>query len=203
MKFLLKATLFCLLLVSLVWFGSVLADRESLSEDIIRLHVVANSDSEEDQSIKLKVRDAIVERLEAIMKKLPTAKEARAYILEHLEELETLANKVLKEVGSLDQARITLTEECFDTRQYETFSLPAGVYESLRVTIGDGEGQNWWCVVFPTLCSGATTEEFVDTAATSGFEKPLTGALEGEKTYEIRFFLLDWLGRVQNFFHRN
>lgn len=200
MKFLLKFTLFGLILACLVWFGSVLADRQTLSEDIIRLHVVANSDSEEDQSIKLKVRDAIIARLEAIMQKLPTAKDARDYILEHLEELQTLANKVLKEVGSLDTARITLTEECFDTRQYETFSLPAGVYESLRVTIGKGEGHNWWCVVFPTLCSGATTEEFADTAAGSGFDQSLTGALEGEKTYEIRFFLLDWLGKLQNFF---
>lgn len=203
MRIFLKVTAFCLLLCALVWFGSVLADRQILSEDIIRLHVVANSDSEEDQAIKLKVKDAITQRLEGIMEKLPSAQEARAYILKHVDELQALANNVLKEIGSGDTARITLTEECFDTRQYETFSLPAGVYESLRVTIGDGEGKNWWCVVFPTLCSGATAEDFADTAAGSGFQEPLTGALEGEKTYEIRFFLLDWLGRIQNFFHRN
>ena len=202
MKILLKFAAICLVLVVLFWFGSVLADRQTLSEDIIRLHVVANSDSEEDQAVKLKVRDAVTEHLEGIMEKLPTAQDAREYILAHVDELQTLSNKVLKEFGSLDTARVTLTEECFDTRQYETFSLPAGVYESLRVTIGDGAGQNWWCVVFPTLCSGATTEEFADTAAGSGFDQPLTGALEGEKTYEIRFFLLDWLGRLQNFFHR-
>lgn len=203
MKIILKVTAFCLLLCTLFWFGSVVADRQTLSEDIIRLHVVANSDSEEDQAVKLKVRDAITGRLDAIMEKLPSKKEARAYILEHVEELQALANKVLKEVGSLDTARVTLTEECFDTREYETFSLPAGVYESLRVTIGSGEGKNWWCVVFPTLCAGATTEDFADTAAGSGFRQPLTGALEGERKYEIRFFVLDWLGRMQNFFHRS
>ena len=198
MKKILKIVFVSALIVGLFWFGSVLSDRKTLSEDIIRLHVVANSDSVEDQSVKLKVRDAITERLTGIMDKLPTARDARKYILEHVEELETLANKVLKEVGSLDSARITLTEECFDTRQYETFSLPAGVYESLRVTIGKGEGKNWWCVVFPTFCSG----NFADTAAGSGFDNGLTGALEGQRQYEIRFYFLDLLGRVQNFFHR-
>ena len=189
----------CVLLVGLFWLGGVISDRKTLSEDIIRLHVVANSDSEEDQAVKLRVRDAITERLDGIMRKLPTAKEARDYILEHVEELEELANKVLKETGSLDSAHVTLTEECFDTRQYETFSLPAGVYESLRVTIGDGTGKNWWCVVFPTLC---TANDFADTAAGSGFDNGLTGALEGDSPYEIRFYFLDLLGRLQNFFHR-
>ena len=199
MKTILKIVAICGLLVGLFWFGSVLSDRKTLSEDIIRLHVVANSDSEEDQAVKLKVRDAITERLTGIMEQLPTAKEARSYIIGHVEELEAVANNVLKEFGSLDTARITLTEEQFDTRHYETFSLPAGVYESLRVTIGKGEGQNWWCVVFPSLCSG----NFADTAAGSGFNSELSGALEGERQYEIRFFFLDLLGRVQNFFHGN
>ena len=203
MKKLWKILVICLMLAFFAWFGSVLADRKTLSEDIIRLHVVANSDSEEDQNLKLKVRDTIVEKLEHIMEKLPSKKEARAYILDHIRELKAAADSVLKELGSLDSTTVTLTEECFDTRQYETFSLPAGVYESLRVTIGDGDGKNWWCVVFPTLCAGATVEEFADTAAGSGFDAPLTGALEGERTYEIRFFVLDWLGRLQNLFHRN
>ena len=200
MKTILKIVAVCVLLVGLFWLGGVISDRKTLSEDIIRLHVVANSDSEEDQAVKLKVRDAITERLDGIMRNLPTAKEARDYILEHVEELEELANKVLKETGSLDSAHVTLTEECFDTRQYETFSLPAGVYESLRVTIGEGTGKNWWCVVFPTLCSA---NDFADTAAGSGFDNGLTGALEEDKPYEIRFYFLDLLGRLQNFFHRN
>ena len=198
LKIILKILAVCAILTGLFWLGGLLSDRKTLSEDIIRLHVVANSDSEEDQAVKLKVRDAITERLTGIMDNLPTAKEARSYILEHIQELEALANKVLKEVGSLDTARVTLTEECFDTRRYETFSLPAGVYESLQVTIGDGEGKNWWCVVFPTLCSG----NFADTAAGSGFDDGLTGTLEGQRQYEIRFYFLDLLGRVQNFFHR-
>ena len=116
-----------------------------------------------------------------------------------MSELEEAANKVLRDFGVGQTAIVTLTQECFDTREYETFSLPAGVYESLRVTIGEGKGKNWWCVVFPNLCGRGM---FSDVAAGSGFDKPLIGAMEGENTYEIRFFLLDWLGRLQNFLGR-
>ena len=202
MRKFLKISALLLVFLIFMWLGTVLADRQILSKDIIRLHVVADSDSNEDQTVKLKVKDAVVNRLESIMKKLPDVKEARAYLSEHLQELEAIANEVLLQFGSHDTARVTLTQECFDTRHYDTFSLPAGVYESLRVTIGSGEGKNWWCVVFPTLCYGATSDEFSDTAAGSGFDDALTGTLVRENRYEIRFFLLDMLGRVQNFFHR-
>ncbi len=203
MRKLFKFFTFCLAIYILFWFGTVLADRELLSGDLIRLHVVAASDSQEDQALKLQVRDAIVEELSGVMEKLPTVDEAKAYIMEHIDRLQEIANKVLADAGCGDEAAVSLTQESFDTREYDTFSLPAGVYESLRVTIGDGEGKNWWCVVFPTLCLGATNEEFAVTAAGSGFEDSLTGALQQEKVYEVRFFVLDFLGRIQNFFHRN
>ena len=203
MRKLFKFFTFCLAIYVLFWFGTVLADRELLSGDLIRLHVVAASDSEEDQALKLQVRDAIVEELSSVMEKLPSVDEAKAYIMENVDRLQEIANKVLADAGCSDKAAVSLTQESFDTREYDTFSLPAGVYESLRINIGDGEGQNWWCVVFPTLCLGTTNEEFAVTAAGSGFEDSLTGALQQEETYEVRFFVLDFLGRIQNFFHRN
>ena len=92
--------------------------------------------------------------------------------------------------------------EEFATRYYDTFTLPAGIYEALRITIGEGEGQNWWCVVFPTLCVGATVEEFEETAHCAGFSDGLTGALTGEDGYEVRFFFLDALGKLENFLHK-
>jgi len=85
-------------------------------------------------------------------------------------------------------------------RNYDTFRLPAGVYESLRIVIGEGEGKNWWCVVFPELCLPATAEGFESVAVGSGFSEALSGALTGETQYEIRFFLLDCFGRLENFF---
>ncbi len=203
MKKLWKIILLLSLILALAWFGTVLADRQTLSSDVIRLHVVANSDSVQDQAVKLQVRDAITGYLEQLLGGKENVRQAREVILEHLEKIQALADQVLSQCGVGQTAYVTLTQECFDTREYETFSLPAGVYESLRVTIGQGQGKNWWCVVFPALCSGKNREEFADTAAGSGFEEPLTGSLQGERTYEIRFFLLDWLGRLQNFFHRD
>ena len=93
---------------------------------------------------------------------------------------------------------VTLGKEVFDTRYYDTFTLPAGVYEALRITIGEGQGKNWWCVVFPTLCVPATSDGFEDVAAGAGFPDALTSALEGESGYELRFFLLDLLGKWQS-----
>lgn len=199
---LLKFFTFCLAVYVLFWFGTVLADRNLLSDDLIRLHVVAASDSEEDQALKLQVRDAIIEELRAVMEKLPSVDEAKAYITEQMTHLQQIANQVLADAGCEDTATVALTKECFDKREYDTFSLPAGVYESLRITIGEGDGKNWWCVVFPTLCVGATNEEFAATAVGSGFDDSLTGALQQEEPYEVRFFILDCLGKIQNFFHR-
>lgn len=193
-----KRVILCLCTAALVWCGALLADRQRLHEDLIRLHVVANSDSEEDQSVKLLVRDAVVSSLEGNLKKLGDVREAKAYLQENLTKIQAVANETLERAGFDQTAVVTLCREAFDTREYDTFSLPAGVYESLRIVIGEGEGHNWWCVVFPTLCLSATTEGFEDTAAAAGFPDSLSAALEGEKEYEIRFYLLDAMGRLEN-----
>ncbi|MBE6976186.1 MAG: stage II sporulation protein R [Ruminococcaceae bacterium] len=201
MKLIRKLLWIALIVCLLVWGSSVLADRYELSNNLIRLHVVANSDSEEDQAVKLQVRDAINGYLQGVMENIPDVREAKAYLKEHIAELEALANRVLQEAGFSETAKVTLTREEFPTRSYDTFTLPAGVYESLRVSIGDAQGQNWWCVVFPSLCLKATGENFADTAAGAGFDDSLTGALEGKGGYQVRFFFLDCLGWLQNFFH--
>ncbi len=200
MKKIVKLGLLLLLLYTAFQAGTVLSDRQYLDENLIRLHVVANSDSDADQALKLQVRDAIVESLQAAMAQMPDADTARAYIQENLAQLQALANRTLQDAGSGDTAVVTLEKEAFSTRQYDTFTLPAGVYEALRVTIGEGEGENWWCVVFPTLCVSATSEGFADTAAGAGFSDSVTGSLSGEDGYEIRFFLLDCLGWLENLF---
>lgn len=196
----LKRTTLCLLLASFIWCGTLIADRETLNEELIRLHVVANSDSAEDQAIKLQVKDAIVSSLQAEMENIADMEQAKAYLQENLPRIEAIANQVLTAAGFEEQAAVRLAKEVFDTRYYDTFTLPAGVYEALRITIGEGSGKNWWCVVFPTLCLPATSAEFEDVTAGSGFSDSLTKALEGENGYELRFFLLDMMGRVENIF---
>lgn len=198
------AKLICtlLLLSAAFWLGTVASDREVLSENLIRLHVVADSDSPEDQRIKLQVRDAITAKLETVMEQIPDMESAKAYLQEHLPELEQAANAVLEAAGDGCRAVVTFAKEAFPTREYDTFTLPAGIYESLRVTIGSGEGQNWWCVVFPSLCVSATTDGFEDTAVSAGFSDRLAGTLTGKQEYRVRFFLLDCFGWVENWFHR-
>ena len=201
-KKLTKILVTSILLFSLFWLGGIIFDRQQLDNNLIRLHVVANSDSEADQAVKLQVRDAIVSSLQPDMQKISGIAEAKEYLCGKLQQLEETANSALAASGSSLQAVVTLEKEAFSTRDYETFSLPAGVYESLRVTIGEGEGKNWWCVVFPTLCIPATAEGFEDVAAGAGFPEALTAALEGERGYEVRFFLLDALGRMEGYFRK-
>lgn len=202
MKKILKRIGLCACVAALFWTWGVVADRETLNAELIRLHVVANSDSEEDQAIKLRVRDAVVESLQTAMADVTDIDQARTYIRENLPKIQQTANEALKALGCEDTAVATLDEEIFDTRYYDTFTLPAGVYEALRITIGEGEGKNWWCVVFPTLCVPATSEGFGDVAAGAGFPDALTAALEGEEGYEVRFFLLDVLGRLEGYFYK-
>lgn len=169
---------------------TVNADYERLTENVVRLHVVANSDSEEDQALKLQARDAIQAYLAPILRGASSSEEARNRMTAHLEDIEAAARSVLPEDTTVT---VTLQKEVFDTRHYDTFSLPAGVYDSLRVTIGEGAGHNWWCVVFPDFCYGDLTGE----AESIGLSNSLTATLQGDAGYELRFGLLDLWGRFQ------
>lgn len=195
-----KRLLVLTLVAALVYVGSVYLSKRELQNEVLRLHVVADSDSEEDQALKLKVRDAIITALEDDLARVGTKEQAQAMISGKLEELEKIANEVLEAEGATDRAVVTLAREGFETRDYDTFSLPAGVYDSLRITIGSGQGENWWCVVFPELCIPAASDEVEDVAVGAGFSDGLAGAITGKKEYQVRFFLLDWMGRIENFF---
>lgn len=202
MKKICKRIAICACIAALIWGWSIVNDRQKLNEELIRLHVVAASDSEKDQAIKLRVRDAVVESLSDAMADFTDISQARAYLEENLPKIRQAANDTLKALGCDEEVTVTLEKEVFDTRYYDTFTLPAGVYEALRVTIGEGEGQNWWCVAFPTLCIPAASEGFEDVAAGAGFSESLTAALEGKNGYEVRFFLLDALGKLEGYFYK-
>jgi stage II sporulation protein R len=186
-------------LVCCFYTGGLLADKQTLQQELIRLHVVGASDSAEDQAVKLQVRDAVIASLEHALSDATDMTQARAYIESHLPQIEAAANDALRELGLTDRAVVTFLEEAFPIREYDTFTLPSGVYESLRITIGEGEGKNWWCVVFPSLCFGST-DEVQEVAAGAGFSDGLTGAVTRKENYRIRFYFLDLLGKVENFF---
>ena len=192
----------CALIVCLVWAAGIVSNKQLLQNGLIRLHVVAASDSETDQNLKLLVRDAVIRSLRENMDHVKDMEEAKAYLRENLPKIEALANGVLQNAGIHDTVTVSLRPEECGTRVYDTFTLPAGVYEALRITIGAGEGHNWWCVVFPALCVGATVEEFEETAHCAGLSDSLTAALAGEEDYEVRFLILDALGKLENFLHK-
>ena len=193
----LKSTLLCLAIVASSWCGSVLADRSILNEQIIRLHVVANSDADEDQQIKLQVRDAVIASVKADLENITDIQTAKEYLQTNLPKIEAAANEVLKNAGFSETAAASLCCEAFEKRVYDTFTLPAGVYEALRITIGEGEGQNWWCVVFPSLCIPAAGKDVSEVAASAGFTESLTAAIRTEECYKLRFFCLDMLGKME------
>ncbi len=123
-----------------------------LSQNLVRLHVIANSDSEADQALKLKVRDSIIEFMKDKLANSKDLNETRAIINANLKNIEAVSNKVIKENNSDYAVKATMGNYTFPTKTYGDIALPAGEYQALRVVIGDGAGANWWCVLFPPLC---------------------------------------------------
>ena len=201
MKKYVKFLIVCLIALAVLSSVSLLRDYVHLHRNILRLHVVAASDSGEDQDVKLMVRDRVLSYLNEQIPVGTDKDTAQDLIAERLHQIQIVANDVLQEEGFAHTAEVTLTKEAFPERAYETFSLPAGVYDSLRIRIGNAEGRNWWCVIFPSLCLSATSEGFESTAVSAGFSGSLTGTISRQEGYEIRFFFLDCLGRIENFFH--
>lgn len=185
---------FSLILLIGGWF--LTAQQRDLSQKLIRLHVVANSDTARDQEVKLKVRDAVLAVTNRVTATHPG--DARQALADSLPEIERAANACLAAQGSPERAAVTLRRELFPTREYGTFALPAGTYTALRVTIGEGEGHNWWCVVFPSLCMTASMDEFEEAAQTAGLTQDEIGLITEENGgYKLKFRTLELLERLK------
>ncbi len=200
MKKLIKIAVTFVLVLAVIEIYGVCKDRRFLQDNIVRLHVVANSDSKTDQEIKLIVKDAVAATVDQIQTGLTSKEEVLVALQESLPVVESVANEVLERLGVKDRAKVSLAKEKFDTRVYETFSLPAGVYDALRVEIGEGEGKNWWCVLFPSLCIPTSGKDFANTATGAGFSQSVTDTISKPKQYQVRFFLLDCIGKLENLF---
>ena len=173
-------------LMSLVLVYAGAAQEKDLASKFLRLHVIAHSDSAEDQALKLKVRDAVFDKVQLITENASTFKEAKAMVSSELSAIEQAAKQCLAENGSTYSVSVNVEKCSFPTKSYGLFSLPAGNYEALRVKIGEAAGQNWWCVLFPPLCSTATSEEFVQAAAAAGVCEEDIALLEGKRVFKFR-----------------
>ena len=134
-------------------------DQSSLADNLIRLHIVANSDSEADQALKLKVRDRVLQDMDVLLKGVTDRQAAEALVAGSLDRLAGEAKDVVSSEGCRYNVSAKIAVEDFPTKDYGSFSLPAGKYRALRIVIGEGNGHNWWCVVFPPLCMSAATND--------------------------------------------
>ena len=173
---------------------------EEIYDKVVRLHVLANSDSEEDQAVKLKVRDAILAITVPLLQNCETKEEAVALLEENQTLFVEAAKAVLQEEDFDDAVSIEMGLEEYPTRTYDSLCFPAGEYISMRVSLGTGEGQNWWCCLFPPLCLGAATvrdEDAEDACISVGFTPTQYKIItESDKpVYRARFKILELLGQ--------
>lgn len=198
----LELALLLALAVTLLWGAWSLHRQDDLQEKMIRLHVIANSDSDADQTLKLCVRDAVLCRAAEILRQSADMTEARARLRDSLPAIGDAAAQELAAQGSGYAVSVALEDTEFPHKTYDGFALPAGEYLALRVVIGAGEGRNWWCVVYPPLCTAAACE-LEETARSSGLTADDLSLMTGDGTgYVLRFRSLElwerlrqWLGK--------
>lgn len=183
-------TLFILCLISsCVQFS---AQCSEISSKVLRLHILANSDTKEDQELKLMLRDKLLDNSEELLG-YPASKSDAIYVAENkLDEINSFCNNTLKNLGSDYTAQCEITNMYFNTRTYDDNTMPAGFYDALRITIGEGEGQNWWCVLFPPIClSGAVEEQDV-------FSDEDEEILNNSDEYEFQFKVVELFDYIKS-----
>ena len=173
--------------VCLLSGAKALHTQDELADKVVRLHVLANSDSEEDQALKLQVRDAVLDRAEDLLAQTSSRAEAEGKLRGQLLEFERLAEAVVREAGYDYEVTAELTDTEFPTREYEDFTLPAGEYLALRILIGDAAGRNWWCVVFPPLCTAASADVPASALAAGFTEDEVRLITEEDRGYVLKF----------------
>ncbi len=168
---------------------------QELSEDVMRVHILANSDSAADQSLKLSVRDRVLEHCSAYFDDCEDKNEAMAVTEDHLDEIEKVAEKEIRDQGFDYTVKAEVGQAYFNTRYYDEFTMPAGWYDSLRLTIGEGGGKNWWCVMYPALCVGAATDDKMKEDLSEGEYRVVTS-----DKVDFRFKIVEYWEDLCNLF---
>ncbi len=189
----LAAALIFSILISMVSFD---AKCENLRDNVLRLHIIANSDSQNDQALKLRVRDAILEESEQLFLGADTLDDAIVLTKQNIPKIEKIAKDTIKKEGYDYGVSVKVEDSFFGTRVYDDFTLPAGVYEALKIEIGKAEGKNWWCVLFPSICVGAAGD--LSDSASDGAVK----IAKGGSRFIIRFKIVELYETVKNYFLR-
>ena len=175
------------------------AQCERISGDTFRLHILANSDSEADQALKLKVRDRILSEMQPLLSSAPDKETAEAVVSGNLQHFVDIAYDEVLQNGCDYPVTAEITNMYFNTRRYDGYTLPAGRYDALRVRIGKAEGHNWWCVLYPGICLSAAEER--DRQARESFDSGEYEVIHNEP-YSYRFKAVEWLEYLHDLFRR-
>ena len=190
------------LCAAMLWGAWSMQRQDALAQKMIRLHVIANSDSEADQALKLEVRDKVLDFTTTVLQRSADMEDAQVRLREELTRIETIAQREIAAQGYDYPVTAQLASAEFPLKEYDGFSLPAGEYMALRLVIGEGEGRNWWCVVYPPLCTAAAAD-MPQTAIHAGLTDDDVSFITGEDTgYVLKFRsvelweqLRQWLGK--------
>jgi stage II sporulation protein R len=198
-KFSYFTVFFCIgiIIASLIYLSVIVFETDGIYSGVIRLHVLANSDNEDDQTLKLSVRDALLEYF-GDSDDAKNLDDATRFILENKDEIERVAEERIKDEGYSYGAKVSLVKEYYPTREYEGARLPAGTYLSLKVEIGSAEGKNWWCVLYPPLCTGSAeaSEELSEAGFSTNQIKLITD--NEDRGYTLKFRIAETLSSVAN-----
>ncbi len=177
----------------LIAFSRADAAQNRIANSLTRFHVIANSDLPWDQELKLKVRDAVVRYAETLTRTSGNKRDAETKLREHLFDFEQIANAVLQKEGARYTATASFARRYFPTKSYAGFRLPAGDYDAVSISLGDGQGRNFWCVLFPPLC---VTPVSIREANTALSDSDLTLITQDEPNVHYRFFLVELCGKI-------
>ena len=165
-----------------------------IKENLLRLHIVANSDSEHDQALKLKVRDKMLEIGDSSFSDVDNLIIAKEKAEEMLPVFTKCAQEVIANEGYNYNVEVSVGKAFFDTRVYDNFTLPAGEYDALRVVIGEGKGKNWWCVIFPSVCIPSASDKTLDSALSNSAGEITNNAPK----YKMKFKVVEWYETIKN-----
>ncbi|MBR3968685.1 MAG: stage II sporulation protein R [Clostridia bacterium] len=191
--------LFGLICAIVLSFSNFEARCNELRHGVLRLHIIANSDSKSDQSLKLAVRDEILKNSTDIFKDCNTVDDAIMTASVNLENINRIANGVIKQKGFTYTANVSVGDRYFDTRVYDDFTLPAGTYKSLIVDLGEGKGKNWWCVVFPCVCVPTAC----DASLTDSVSQQAASTAQNAPKYEIKFKSIEIYEKIKKYFEKS
>ena len=170
---------------------------EVIRSSVLRLHILANSDSESDQRLKLLVRDAIQNEAGYIFDGAQNIEDATRIVTEEKERLLSIARRVIAEQGYDYDVDLVVTQEYFETRTYDEVTLPAGTYTAVKILIGEGAGKNWWCVLFPCMCLPAAQES---SELSKVLDDDEIKVAQSNPKYEVRFKVVEWFNSILSIF---